>query len=43
MEGHAMHNRLRVSFWGMNLTAEGIGGIVAAVLIVGAVLLVSRF
>ena len=39
-----MRNRLHVSFWGIHLTAEGIGAIVAAVLmIVGTVLLVSRF
>jgi hypothetical protein len=34
MESRVMRNRLQVSFWGMHLTAEGIVGIAAALLIV---------
>jgi hypothetical protein len=43
MESHAMRNRLRVSFWGLHLTAEGIVGIAAAMLIVIVVVAASRF
>lgn len=43
MESHVMRNRLRVSFWGVSLSAEGIVAIVAALLIIFAVLAVSRF
>ena len=43
MESHAMHNRLQVSFWGLHLTAEGIVGIAAAMLIVIVVVAASRF
>jgi hypothetical protein len=38
-----MRNRLRVSFWGLHLTAEGIVGIAAAMLIVIVVVAASRF
>lgn len=43
MESLVMRNRLHVSFWGLNLTAEGIVAIGAALLIVVAVLAVYRF
>ena len=43
MESHAMRNRLHVSFWGLNLTADGIVAIAAALLIVVAVLAAYRF
>jgi hypothetical protein len=42
MESFVMRNRLRVSFWGLHLTAEGIVAIVAAVLIIVVVLAASR-
>jgi hypothetical protein len=42
MESFAMRNRLRVSFWGLHLTAEGVVAIVVALLIVIAVLVASR-
>jgi hypothetical protein len=42
MESFVMRNRLRVSFWGLHLNAEGIVAIVAALLIFIAVLAASR-
>ena len=42
MESCAMRNRLEVRFWGLHLNAEGIVGIVVALLIVIAVLAASR-
>ena len=42
MESLVMRNRLRVSFWGLHLTADGIVAIAAALLIVIAVLAASR-
>jgi hypothetical protein len=42
MESLVMRNRLRVSFWGLNLTAEGIVPVLVALLIIIAVLVASR-
>jgi hypothetical protein len=42
IESLVMRNRLRVSFWGLHLTADGIVAIAAALLIVIAVLAASR-
>jgi hypothetical protein len=42
MESLVMRDRLRVSFWGLHLDAEGIVAIAAAILIVSVVLLASR-
>jgi hypothetical protein len=42
MESFVMRNRLRVSFWGLRLTAEGVVAIIVALLIVIAVLVASR-
>jgi hypothetical protein len=43
MESYVMRDRLQVSLWGLNLTAEGIVAIAAALLIVVAVLAAYRF
>jgi hypothetical protein len=43
MESLAMRNRLQVSFWGLHLSAEGATAITAALIIVIAVLVASRF
>jgi hypothetical protein len=42
MESLVMRNRLRVSFWGLHLTADGIVAVVVALLIIIAVLVASR-
>lgn len=42
MESHVMRNRLRVRFWGLHLTADGVIGIAAALVIVFALLLTLR-
>jgi len=38
-----MRNRLQVNFWGLHLSAEGVTAIAAALIIVIAILAVSRF
>jgi hypothetical protein len=42
MESIVMRNRLRFSFWGLHLTAEGVVAIIVALLIVIAMLAASR-